>query len=137
MEMLGMDWETFSGRDREEQEAMILALHEEGWRRKYALREGDRELSRKELLQATGEWKKNCRIFGGGYEWVEDRHVLSAAAGADLDLLLEVRAAVYTRLSDECLYDVEVLDRLIRWVGRSRYRKIPGVCAKVDLPDTK
>jgi len=64
------------------------------------------------------------------YAWVEERHLLSVASPQDIPLLLGVRAAVYARLSDECLDEVARLDRVIIRLGRSRYRKVVGLTAE-------
>ncbi len=55
----------------------------------------------------------------------------AAATADDLGLLLRVRGVVYGRLSDECLYEVNTLNRLISRLGRARFRAEPGVCAEV------
>ena len=58
--------------------------------------------------------------------------LLLAAVPDDIDLLLEVKAAVMMRLSDECLYEVARIDRTLRRLGRSRYRKVTGLTEKVE-----
>jgi hypothetical protein len=99
---------------------------------KYRMKAGDRQLSHKELLKAAEEWKRNRSIAGGTYSWIEGRHVMAAATAADIPLLMDVAAACYTRLSDECLYEVRTIQELIQRLGRSRYRKDVGVCEKVE-----
>jgi len=96
------------------------------------LKPDDRELTHEELRKACLDWKSRARITGGKFEWIESRHVLSVATAKDLKRLLMVRAAVYRRLSDECLYEIEILNEVLRRVGRMRYRKIPGLCMKVE-----
>jgi len=39
-------------------------------------------------------------------------------------LILQTKATFYRRLSDECLYEVRDLDKAIKYIGRSRYRKV-------------
>ena len=117
---------------RKEQESIFMNLHDKGWRNKYALKKDDRRLTHDDLKEAIDEWKKNKRFRVDGYEWIEDRHSFTAATADDIPFLLEVRAAFYTRLSDECLYEVKDLERLIHWLGRTRYRKVPGACLKVE-----
>jgi hypothetical protein len=90
-------------------------------------------LTHKELLKAAAEWKANHRITGGTYEWVEDRHVLAACTPAEIPLLLDVMAACYLRLSDECLYEVQMLQEIVKRIGRSRYRAEVGICERVEL----
>ena len=128
---LKMDWDAYAAKTREEKEALITAANRQD--EKLQLRDDDRKLTREEFLRAAKKWKKAHRITGGDYEWVEDRHVLAVATPADIELLLEVRAACYARLSDECLYEVQTLNRLAHRIGRSRYRQVVGVCPKVEL----
>jgi hypothetical protein len=97
-------------------------------REKYELKPDDRKLTHKELLKAAAEWKVNLRITGGTYEWVEDRHVLAVSTPAEISLLLDVMAACYLRLSDECLYEVRMLKEIVKRIGRSRYRAKVGIC---------
>jgi len=126
-----MDWDAYAAKTRAEKEALIAAANRQD--EKFQLRDGDRKLTREEFIRAAKKWKKAHRITGGDYEWVEDRHVLAVATPADIELLLEVRAACYARLSDECLYEVETLNGLLHRIGRSRYRQVVGVCPKVEL----
>jgi hypothetical protein len=100
---------------------------------KYELKPGDRKLTHKDLLKAAAEWKANQRITGGTYEWVEDRHVLGVCTPAEIPLLLDVMAACYLRLSDECLYEVQMLQEIVKRIGRSRYRAEVGICEQVEL----
>jgi hypothetical protein len=83
-------------------------------------------------LEAAEGWKKNRCITLGTYAWVEDRHALAASTLADIDLWLEVKARVCLRLSDECLSEMETIDRIVLRLGRSRYRKVVGLCDKVE-----
>jgi hypothetical protein len=107
---------------------------------RYELREEDRRLTHEELVLACEEWRKNHRVTLGDHEsdekpkygWVKERHILSVATPDDLDLLREVKASLYFRLSDECLYEVHAMDQLIKRIGRSRYRKASGVREKVE-----
>jgi hypothetical protein len=99
---------------------------------KYRMKTSDRKLTHDDLLKAAAEWVKNKSIKGGTYAWVEDRHVMSAATARDIPLLLDVAAACYARLSDECLYEVRILRQLINRLSRSRYRKDAGVCPRVE-----
>ena len=100
-------------------------------RSKYTLRPEDRRLTHEEMQKAAADWVKRGRITGGEYDWVESRHVLAAASDKDLELLLDVRAHVMQRISDECLYEVSILDDLIKRLGRSRYRKEVGLTENV------
>jgi hypothetical protein len=90
-------------------------------------------LTHKDLLKAAGEWKANQRITGGAYEWVEDRHVLAVCTPAEIPLLLDVMATCCLRLSDECLYEVQMLQEIVKRIGRGRYRAKVGI-SDVDDP---
>jgi HEAT repeat protein len=100
---------------------------------KYRLKPGDRNLTHDELLKAAAEWTKDKRITAEKYSWVEDRHLMAAATAGDIPLLLDVAAACYSRLSDECLYETRTLQDLIRRLGRGRYRREVGLCERVEL----
>jgi len=128
----GLDTEAFAKLDRAEQEKLFLRLHKKAESSRIALRDLDRELSHEQLLLAIADWMERGRIRGGTWAWVEDRHVLAAAGPEDLPLLLKLRAKVFRRLSDEALGEARTLERLIHRIGRSRVRKDPGVCRKVE-----
>lgn len=99
---------------------------------RFRLGPSDRKLDHDSMLKAAEGWRKAGRITGGDYAWVEDRHVVSAATPADIPLLQSVAAACYTRLSDEALIETSTLDEIVKRLGRSRYRKEPGVCDRVE-----
>jgi hypothetical protein len=122
---------------------------------RYLLSEDDKKLTHDQLIEAAQEWKRNGRIFGAKpltftqlpkkdnkdntflvsvnkYDWVEERHILSAAAAGDIPLLLEVKAALCARLSEETLFEIRRLNRVIERLGRSRYRKVIGLTEKVE-----
>jgi hypothetical protein len=93
---------------------------------RFHLEPGEKPLSRDELLKAAEQWKRNHRMPG------ETAHLLSAATVSDIELLLQVKAAVLFRLSDECLYEAERITAAIKRLGRSRYRKEVGITEKVE-----
>ena len=128
---LGLTWETFAAKSPDEKKATVAALVA-GYAEAYVLRPDDRRLTHEELLKAAEQWKKNGRITGGDYAWVEDRHVLAASTPEDIDLLLDVKAKVCLRVSDECLPELRTLDKLVSRLGRSRYRKVVGITEKVE-----
>jgi hypothetical protein len=99
---------------------------------KYQLKPGDRRMTHKDLLNAAAEWKANHRITGGTYEWVEDRQVLAVSTPAEIPLLMDVMAACYLRLSDECLYEIQMLRDIVKRIGRSRYRAKVGFCESAE-----
>jgi HEAT repeat protein len=131
LEPVGLTWDGYQAKTPV-QKSEILAAARAKEEESLRLKPGDRKLTHDELLKAAAQWIQNQRITSGSYKWVEDRHVLAAATAADIPLLLDVRAACYTRLSDECLYEVRTLERIINRLGRSRYRKEPGLCEKAE-----
>jgi len=131
LERMGLTWEAYAAKPAEEQAALLADLRGR-MDEAFVPRPDDRKLTHDDLVKAAAEWKANHRITGGTYEWVEERHVLAAA---DIDLLVDVKAALYVRLSDECLYETRMLDGLISRLGRSRYRRAAGVTDKVEPPE--
>ena len=125
------DWAAYDAKSLQEKRALLADLQSTR-ERNYLLKDDDRKLTHEELLEAAREWQINNRITGGKFEWVYDRHLLSAATHADIELLLKVQAKVYLRLSDECISEIRTLDNLILRLGRSRYRSQVGVSEKVE-----
>ena len=128
---LNLDWEKFSGKPQKEKEELMRGLRDD-FEKQYELKKDDRAFTHDELVEAANDWIERNRITGGKYEWVESRHVLAAATPQDIDLFLKVKASVYLRLSDECLYEIRELNNLIMRLGRSRYRKVVDVAEKVE-----
>jgi HEAT repeat protein len=93
---------------------------------RFMLQPGEKGFTHDELIKAAEQWKKNHRMP------VEARQILTAATANDIDLLLEVKAALFARLSDECLYEVKRIDMAVRRLGRSRYRKDVGITERVE-----
>lgn len=94
----------------------------------------DQKLDQPTFQRAAKDWQKAGRITGGEFPWIEERHVISAATPEDIPLLQSAAAACYLRLSDECLYETETIEALVRWLGRSRHRTEPGVCNQASSP---
>jgi hypothetical protein len=127
---MSLDRATYAGKPRAERERLLGEADPR--ERDYRPRKDDRTLTHGELLDAAKDWQQRHRITDGPWAWVESRHVLAAATPADLDLLLRVRASLYWRLSDECLYETDILNELIQRLGRSRYRQCVGICPIVE-----
>lgn len=121
LKKLNLSWEKFSGKPQKEKEKLINGMRED-FEKQYKLKKNDRVLTHDELVKAANDWISRNRITGGKYAWVEPRHILAAATPKDIDLLLKVKASVYLRLSDECLYETRKLDDLIMRLGRSRQK---------------
>ena len=131
LSLLDTTWDSYRAKSAVEQQKLFAAACKKQEQR-YVLAPTDRRLTRAEFLRAAAEWQKNHRITGGHYAWVEDRHVLAVATADDIPLLLDVRAYVCQRVSDECLDEVRILDRVIQRLGRSRYRQQVGLTTKVE-----
>ena len=131
---MNLEWEAFAQKSPEDQQALLRSIDQREV--EFQLKPHDKELTHDQLLEACREWTDAGRITGGKYAWAESRHVLAAATPQDLDLLLNLRAALYRRLSDECLYEVETVDEVLSRLGRRRYRQNVGVCAKVEPPES-
>jgi len=149
-----IDLADYANKSPREKADLIAAARKsvEEW---YQLREDDKKFTHDQLIEAAQEWKRNGRIFGAKrmvlrelpkkdkkddtfivsfnkYEWVEERHILSAATAGDIPLLLEVKAALCARMSEETLFEIRSLNKIIERLGRSRYRKVIGVTEKVE-----
>jgi len=100
----------------------------------YRLEKGDRQATREEFLKAVEYWKKEGRIDrqAGDYSWLEIKQMIAVARPEDIELLLELKSRLYRRLSDECIPEIREIDKVIRYIGRSRYRKNPGVCLRIE-----
>jgi hypothetical protein len=129
---LGLTYEAYAAKTPSEKIKLAVSQHGALTAEKYRLKPDDRKPTHDDLLKAAAEWKAKHRITGGTYAWMEDRHVMAAATAADIPLLLDVAAACYVRLSDECLYDIRTLQELVQRLGRGRYRREVGVCEKVE-----
>jgi hypothetical protein len=135
LKLVGIPWEVYRTKSAAQKKALFEAACKKEQQR-YVLSLADRRLNRAEFLKAVAEWQERHRITGGKYDWVEDRHVLAAATAVDLPLLIDVRARVCERVSDECLAEIATLNRIIERIGRSRYREEVGLTEKVEAAKT-
>lgn len=101
---------------------------------KYTIRPDDLRLTREEFEETLADWTARGRITGGPYEWVKDRHMMSVATADDIPALINLRAACYKRVSDECLHETIILGKILFRLGRMRYRREFGMSQKVELP---
>lgn len=123
-----LGWADYTKKPLAEREAILKEIKNT----KFVLKKGERSLSHKQLLDAINDWTTNHRLDTKEYDWVEEKHILSAATADDIDLLLNAKASFYGRLSDECLYDVRRIDNVVKRLARSRYRKDGGTNSKVN-----
>ena len=115
---IGVTWEEFTTRPVEEQEDLLAAFRNA----EYILKADERAVTRDELLQVVAEWEETGQLGSQKWDWVEARHFLPAATADDIDMLLDAKAGFYQRLSEEVIYETIVVNDLIKWLGRSRYR---------------
>jgi len=130
-----LTWESYSQKSDTEKNKFLLEMRDKVEAR-FKLKDSDKKLTRKDFIEATEVWKKHHRMGDplgkGSFDWVEARHILAVADAGDIDRLLEVKAAVLCRLSDECLSEANTLNLVVRRLGRARYRKVAGICEKVS-----
>ena len=154
LEDVKIDLRDYAKKSPEEKAEMIAAARKSADEWYQSLKE-DKKLTHDQLIEAAQEWKRNGRIFDAKpltftqlpkegkkdnaflvsvnkYDWVEERHILSAATASDLPLLLEVKAALCAGLSEESLVEIRRLNKVIERLGRSRYRKVIGLTEKVE-----
>ena len=123
----------YSRKSAEDKTATIESMRRQREANRYELPKNQKGLTHEELLKAAGEWQKSNHIKLASSEMpLTARDLLAAATANDIPLLLEVKAAVLARLSDECLYEVKTLNTVIQRVGRSRYRKEVGITVKAE-----
>lgn len=87
----------------------------------FDLRDDDRKLSREQFLAAIAAWSEEHSMTANEeFGWIERRHLLSAAAPDDIPRLLDLRSRLLWRQSDEVLYEVGDIDRVIEILHRRR-----------------
>jgi hypothetical protein len=134
---LDVSWADYQKLDRAER-GKVLAKARAKAEEEFRAQEGDRKLTREEFESACKSWIAASRISDEEHSWVESRHVLAVVTPADVPLLLDVRGRLFRRLSDECLEEVGILDRILSRVVRAQYREDPGVCEQVKpVPPAK
>ena len=109
------------------------ALLDEVRNRDIRLGKDARKSTNQQVVEAAKEWAAKGRIYGSSFEWVGIPQLIAAGTPGDIETLLEAKSAFYPRLSDECLYETKDIDKAIKYIGRSRYRKGVGVTAKAEL----
>lgn len=124
----GRGWTQYASLSATEKAALVAGLRRQADEEAVAM-SGKKPATHEEFVRAANEWKKKNRLACDG---CDEEALLLAAMPEDIDLLLEVKAAVMLRLSDECLYEVETINRIVRRLGRGRYRKIVGLTDRVE-----
>ncbi|HKP38340.1 MAG TPA: HEAT repeat domain-containing protein [Pyrinomonadaceae bacterium] len=109
-----------------EKAAAIQAIRRKREASRFVLKPGEKGFTHEQLVAAAQDWKKNHRMP------VQTAKILSGGTANDIELLLEAKAAVLSRLSDECLYEAERIDTAVKRLSRSRYRKDVGITERVE-----
>lgn len=123
-------WEQYSAASATEKAALIAKARKAEW--EIPATSTEKLFTHDDLIAGMKVWKEKSRITDSPYQLNNARQVIKVATVEDLEALIDVRASVYRRLSDECLYEIRVLDDVIRQVSRSRYRKGIGISEKVE-----
>lgn len=131
LEEAGISLLTFSKTSQKEKDDLVARFRSKQ-KEEFEMNPSDRKPTSNELSAVLSEWRENHRPNSDRYSWIESRHIIAAAGEKTVDALLDAKASFYTRLSDECLYDVHDIRAIIRWVGRGRYRKTPGLTERVE-----
>ena len=123
----------YSRKSAEDKITTIESMRRQREAHRYELPKNQKGLTHEEFLKAAEEWKKSHHMKLTSSEMpLTAPELLAAATAEDIPLLLDAKAAVLARLSDECLYEVKTLNTVIQRVGRSRYRKEVGISAKTE-----
>jgi hypothetical protein len=113
----------------EDKEALLRKLRTDRW----SLGPNEQAMSHAQFLEAAQQWKKQHRLDRPMEAGIRAKHLVVATTAEDIELLQEVKAAVLMRLSDEAYYEAREIDRAIEYLGRSRYRKEPGITERAEL----
>lgn len=124
---IGFKWEDYLKMSAQEREKLITALRNKREDSKFKLQTGERAYTPDAFLRAAAGWKQKHNMAG-----VQVSEILSGATANDIGLLLDVKATLYKRLSDEAMYEVKRIDEAVKHLGRSRYRKVAGITEKVE-----
>ncbi len=116
-----MTWDVFKDLSDLEQQEVTDGFRYSG----ISIETGEKAITHDQLIEVVAEWQDTGRITSEKWEWVERWQVFwPIATPEDINLLLDGKAKFYLRLSDECISDARIVDDLIKWIGRSRYREI-------------
>ena len=123
----------YSRKSPQDKVTAIESVRRQREAKRFELPKNQKGLTHEEMVKAAEEWKKNHRLqLSSSRMPLDASELLTGATVNDIPLLLEVKAAVLGRLSDECLYEVKSINSVIQRVGRSRYRKEVGITAKAE-----
>ncbi len=124
----GRTWEQYGKLPAAQKAALVAGLRQQAAEDEPATN-GKKPATHEAFVRAANVWKQKNRLECDG---CDEEALLLAAVPEDIDLLLEIKAAVMMRLSDECLYEAERIDRTVRRLGRGKYRKVTGLTEKAE-----
>jgi HEAT repeat protein len=132
MDALNLPWDQYAAKSPEQKKDLLAGLRG----RADTIRGpgGSPQLTRGDFLAMLARWQRQHRLDAGSFKWDEGQ-LLSVATADDINRLLDVRAAIYTRLSDECISEAATIDEAVRLLGRSRYRRESGLTEKAELQE--
>jgi hypothetical protein len=123
-----LTWDEYAKNSPDEKKKLIADSRkklEEGYRPSTEVKVSTHE----EAVKALEEWKKAGRIS----MYSKARYLLPVLTLQDMNLLIDTRAALYSRASDESMYEIGDISGAMKSLTRSSYRKTPGLTEKADL----
>jgi len=125
-----LTWESFASLKAGSKQETVARLRD-AEEQQFTLKPNDRPFTHADLLKALAEWQQQGRLGGGTYSWAETRHMLSASTPEDIGRWLDLKAKVSLRLSNDARPDLDIIDLIVKRLGRTRYRKEVGLSTKV------
>ncbi len=123
----------YSRKSPSDKATAVETLRRQREARRFELPKNEKGISRSQFLKAAEEMKKSAHMKMAASEVpLHTSQLLAVTTVDDMPLLLEIKAAVLGRLSDECLYEVRAIHETLQRLGRSRYRKEVGITAKAE-----
>jgi hypothetical protein len=130
LEESNLDWDGFSSLSPEKKQETVDRYSADSQNEFSGDITTKNKVSREEFLYLVVKWTKAGRLNNS--KEIEMGPLIGISTASDIDMLLDLKGAIMRRVSDECLYETEKIDQLIWILGRKRYRKIFGVCDRVE-----
>ena len=124
---LGLTWDEYAKKNPKEKDKLISDF----WKKndeKYNLSQKKEKISYDEAVNIINDVKKNGSIS----KEFKSKDIISVVTLKDMDLLIDARASFYKRLSDECMYDIGDISKIMKHLARSTYRNKVGIAEKVE-----
>lgn len=80
-----------------------------------------KKITHDQFVKAVKDWQSQKRIRGN--KEVTSEQAFAVATPDDIPMLIDLKARIYERLSDEALYDIRYVDKLIRNILQRELRK--------------